>query len=458
MSNAIQQIADRLLYQWEDAVSKPVKLIRIVINPGDESMLDAFYDYMLAIDSEEEDMVFIIEMPFSTLSDFSNAVVGYVAQQVEYWNDSSKPEDIVFERVDWKPDYQPKAQENDASMAVANFNKLTEALVKGTDMKCSFVFNLKNTYNYDECREWFKQALDLPFHKQMVWGISDIKGYEQFGKLMTKHSNVTESIYPSIDLDDAMEKLAEQAVNEDKSDPAVSDFRLALIKLMNSVKKGNASQTEEFAKKCLDIALENVKRDINWISQFVTVYTILYTDQIAHKDNKTAMYFADKAVEAAEIGVEKIDPSLSCRLLGNTLLGKASIYVREKQWKEAAKTYYRGAEAYSKCNDYLMQSEALRLSGWCQEHNHEKSLATECYVEGFRLSDKLSVELIKNSSFPLLLLSLLNSSNRSKLVSDEEINDTLTNVLGKDWENYLYEYKRNLGKYNGMAEQHIQQS
>ena len=33
-------------------------------------------------------------------------------------------------------------------------------------------------------------------------------------------------------------------------------------------------------------------------------------------------------------------------------------FVRESLWKEAAETYYRGAEAYSRCNDYLMQSEA----------------------------------------------------------------------------------------------------
>ena len=93
-----------------------------------------------------------------------------------------------------------------------------------------------------------------------------------------------------------------------------------------------------------------------------------------------------------------------------------------------------------------------------RENNYEKSLAAECYVEGFRLSDKLSIDLIKNSSYPLLLLSLLNSSARSKLVSDDEINEVLTKVLGDNWENYLYEYKRNLGKYNGMAEQHIAKS
>mgnify|MGYP000340863183 CR=1 FL=1 len=33
--------------------------------------------------------------------------------------------------------------------------------------------------------------------------------------------------------------------------------------------------------------------------------------------------------------------------------------------------YYRGAEAYSRCNDYLLQSEALRLCGWCRENNYE---------------------------------------------------------------------------------------
>ena len=79
-------------------------------------------------------------------------------------------------------------------------------------------------------------------------------------------------------------------------------------------------------------------------------------------------------------------------------------------------------------------------------------------MEGFRLSDKLSAELVRNSSYPLLLLSLLNCQERSKLVSDDEINEVLTRMFGEGWENYLYEYKRNLGKYNGMAEQHIQES
>lgn len=97
MSNAIQQIADNMLHLWENAVAQPVKMIRIVINPGDETMLKAFYDYMLAIDSEEEDMVFVIALPLHP--QWSSARCTAIYQQtIEYWNNAKKPEDIILRK------------------------------------------------------------------------------------------------------------------------------------------------------------------------------------------------------------------------------------------------------------------------------------------------------------------------------------------------------------------------
>ena len=194
MSNAIQQIADNMLLLWEDAVAQPVKMIRIVINPGDETMLKAFYDYMLAIDSEEEDMVFIIALPFTSAMEFSKDVLQYISKQIEYWNNSKKPEDIVFEKVEWQVDDSTINSSNAAQTVVENFNRLTHKLVSGTDMKCSFIFNLEGTKDYEGCRQWFSQALSQPFDKQMVWGTGDIIGQEQFGKLMTTYQKETDSI------------------------------------------------------------------------------------------------------------------------------------------------------------------------------------------------------------------------------------------------------------------------
>ena len=446
MSNSIQHIADNMLSMWEEAIRNPVKMVRIVINPGDEIMIKAFYDYMLAIDSDEEDMVFVLECPFFNPATFSKELLEYVETQIILWNESKKPGNIVFEHIEWKPDYNIEDKENQAMLAVSNFNRLTEILVGDINVKCSFIFDVGEVSDNESCKEWFRQALSLPFHKQMIWGITDIKGFEYFNKFPTLFPHDFISIYPPIDIDGAMEQLAEQTANCDRNDPAASKFRLALIKLMNSVKKGDSAQTDRYSKECLDMALVNVKNDINWLSQFVTVYTILYTDKIIRKDMDAALYFSGKAIESARLGIGKLDPSLAFRLLGNTLFGKGGILVRKSEWTEAAEVYQQAADAYKNCKDYLMQAEALRISGWCWEKKHEDGCAADCYIEGFRLIEKLSSDLIRNSSYPLLLLSLLHNSKRMEILSDDEMEKILSKVLGRDWKDYLYEYKRNLGK------------
>ncbi len=446
MSNSIQHIADNMLSMWEEAIRNPVKMVRIVINPGDEIMIKAFYDYLLAIDSDEEDMVFVLECPFFNPATFSKELLEYVETQIILWNESKKPGNIVFEHIEWKPDYNIEDKENQAMLAVSNFNRLTEILVGDINVKCSFIFDVGEVSDNESCKEWFRQALSLPFHKQMIWGIADIKGFEYFNKFPTLFPHDFISIYPPIDIDGAMEQLAEQAANYDRNDPAASKFRLALIKLMNSVKKGDSAQTDRYSKECLDMALVNVKNDINWLSQFVTVYTILYTDKIIRKDMDAALYFSGKAIESARLGIGKLDPSLAFRLLGNTLFGKGGILVRKSEWTEAAEVYQQAADAYKNCKDYLMQAEALRISGWCWEKKHEDGCAADCYIEGFRLIEKLSSDLIRNSSYPLLLLSLLHNSKRMEILSDDEMEKILSKVLGSDWKDYLYEYKRNLGK------------
>lgn len=435
-----------MLSMWEEAIRNPVKMVRIVINPGDEIMIKAFYDYMLAIDSDEEDMVFVLECPFFNPATFSKELLEYVETQIILWNESKKPGNIVFEHIEWKPDYNIEDKENQAMLAVSNFNRLTEILVGDINVKCSFIFDVGEVSDNESCKEWFRQALSLPFHKQMIWGIADIKGFEYFNKFPTLFPHDFISIYPPIDIDGAMEQLAEQAANYDRNDPAASKFRLALIKLMNSVKKGDSAQTDRYSKECLDMALVNVKNDINWLSQFVTVYTILYTDKIIRKDMDAALYFSGKAIESARLGIGKLDPSLAFRLLGNTLFGKGGILVRKSEWTEAAEVYQQAADAYKNCKDYLMQAEALRISGWCWEKKHKDGCAADCYIEGFRLIEKLSSDLIRNSSYPLLLLSLLHNSKRMEILSDDEMEKILNKVLGSDWKDYLYEYKRNLGK------------
>lgn len=418
-------------------------------------MLEAFYDYLLAINTHQDGMVFVIDVPFTSVESFSKEVVEYVYRQVRAWNDSQKPDDIIFEYVDWHPDYEVIEDRNFAALAVRNFNLLTSKMVYDNEVKCCYVFNIAGTCDFKECRKWFEDALELPFTSQMVWGIADIKGSEKFHGLENRHGKEVITIAPPIDMDAAAEKLAEQAYNEDKSDPVAAKFRLALIRLMNSVKSKDTDKTELYAKECLNFCVANVAKDINWLSQVVTVYTVLFTDKLARKEYDEALYFCDKAVEAASLGIGKLDPSLAYRLLGTSLIGKGGILMREKKWHEASDVFAQAEEAYRTCKDYLMQSESLRLCGWCLERQGDDKRAAECYIQGFRLADILSADLIRNSAYPLLLLRLLESSYRTSQVSDKDMDSVLTPILGKDWKEYLYSYRKNMCKLYGMDQQDV---
>lgn len=136
---------------------------------------------------------------------FSKELLEYVETQIILWNESKKPGNIVFEHIEWKPDYNIEDKENQAMLAVSNFNRLTEILVGDINVKCSFIFDVGEVSDNESCKEWFRQALSLPFHKQMIWGITDIKGFEYFNKFPTLFPHDFISIYPPIDIDGAMD-------------------------------------------------------------------------------------------------------------------------------------------------------------------------------------------------------------------------------------------------------------
>ncbi len=66
------------------------------------------------------------------------------------------------------------------------------------------------------------------------------------------------------------------------------------------------------------------------------------------------------------------------------------------------------------------------------------------YFEAFSLLGLLSPELVKNSTFPMVLLALTNSPHRTKYISEKELEAKLTEILGANWRDFLYEYKKKL--------------
>jgi len=428
-NNPIQERVDQLLLKWTLAINTPnVKIVRILAEEDEEEMLSAYYEYMLAIDTNQKDFVLVLSSPFSSPEEYGKLLLEELEEEISHWNEAKIPEGLKFETITWKPDYTLGSPINHAQLFIKNMNAFANYMDSEKKIKISIVLRIELVSEKD-ANQWFSQLLENNLEQHLIIGIDDTTQFPIFNDLAKNYPEEVYTIFPEFNMDEAIEQMA--ALGDPTSED--NSYRANLIKLMNGVKARNEKKVQNAAKACLDIAMKALKKDINWLGQIVTVYTILYNDQVGYKNYDEAIYFADKAVEAALLSKDVMDPEMSYRLIGQTHLGRGTLHNLKKNRDEAYTNYKTAADAYSQCNDFLMQCESLRLSGWMADKLYEKELATQHYLEAYHLKKKIPEDVIKTSAFPLIIKQLMNSSERQKHLTDTQMNDDLIPIFGEEW-------------------------
>ena len=435
-NNPIQERVNLLLQKWTLAINSPgVKLVRIHAAHDERDIVDAFFEYMLALDTEQEDFVMVLEEPFSTHQDYARHLLEEIEEEINLWNEAEIPETVPFEKIEWKPDYTLGDDKNVTSLLVRNLNNFANYLVPEKDTKVSIVIRMPQVGRHDATR-WFNDLLKVKTESHLVFGTSDAETNAVFSKVADQNPQKVTTIKPNLDMDEAVEQLT--ALGEPNSPE--TPYRTHLAKLMHAVKNRKKKEVQTHGKECLTIATEELNKDVNWLSQIVTVYTILYNDQVGYKNYDRAIYFASKAVEAALLTEGLIDPEMSKRLVGQSHIGRGSLYTLQRKWETALIDFKIAAEAYSSCSDYVMLSESLRLCGWACEKTGANQEASKHYIRGYELVHKLSPELVKGSTFPYILKKLVNSSERLKVISDAQMDEDLTPIFGEHWRAEVADY------------------
>ncbi|GAA3508847.1 hypothetical protein GCM10022393_20760 [Aquimarina addita] len=435
-NNPIQERIYHLLQKWTIAINTPgVKIVRILSAHDEQDMIQAFFEYMLAIDTDQEDFVLILERPFSNLQDFSRDLLEEIEEEINMWNSAEVPEELHFKTIEWKPDYSLANKNNSAALLIKNLNNFANYLIPEKDIVVSIVIRMHYA-NSKEAYKWLSNALEIPIEDHVVIGINDSEKFRIFDQLAKDYPTEVYTLLPDLDMDAAVEQLSAAGNPNEPATP----YRTHLIKLMNGVKNREKEKIQKHAEACLKIATKELKKDPNWLSQIVTVYTILYSDQIGYKKYDDAIYFAGKAIEAAILTKDVLDPFMAYRLIGQTHIGRGSLFSLKKKRDKALDDYQSAAEAYERCNDHLMLCESLRLCGWMCEKRYEHKEATQYYIKAYQLKDQLTPDVMRSSTFPYVVKKLLNSSSRKKVISNKQMDKDLAPVFGENWEDTIHQY------------------
>lgn len=444
MNNPIEKRFQELVVKWSEAIhKKDVKVVRIHAQHDESVFIRDFFQYMLAVDSQQDDLVFLMDSPWNDRETFSKILLEELEETIGIWNDADKPKELTDEKVEWKPDYSIVQTRNKATLFAENINALANYLIPEKDTIISFVLTIPFGH-VKRVNEWLEDLVEAGLDKHVRIGIADADSNPVYEGLANNLQKEVFTLYPRIDMDGAMEEIAALG---NPNDPETG-YRKHLAKLMNGVKDRDEKKVSINSKKCLDIATKNVGKDANWLGQVALVYTTLYNDQIGYKDYKQAYFFADKAVEAATMGIGRMEPSGAYRILGQTLIGRGTIAKLLKETEKAAEDFHMAITCYDRCNDHMMHMESIRLFTDEAENLSRIGEVLPQLVAAFHLLDKIPQETIVQSTTPWVMKKLIDWPKRESEVSDNELKEKLTPIFGDPY----WEKINQFGKRKHMKE------
>ena len=433
-SNPIQQRMELLGEMWNDAVKNPdVNVVVFRVLKNDEDIIDAFFDYMLGVDTDIMDIAIQFKTPMNRTETFGRELLQELHYIVQQWNSSNKSDDVPFTSIDWKPDYSAQTSKNPTSLFVNNINVLTERLDLPDEVFVAPILYL-HVSDAKKANDWIENILKSELHPKVKIVVTDTYEEPLFNSCIEKYPGIIALIKPELNMPKAMEQIAAMG---NPNDPE-TQYRVAFMKLTNAVAAQKDVEVKQHSGTCIQIATEHSGKNPYWVSQIVMVYFTLGIYKVGLKEMENAIMYATKAIDAAKTVEGKINDEMAFRSIGQTLMFRGSLYCQQKKWEKALEDFQLADAYYGNCRDYIMQIECLRMRGYSAKKLGAPNEEINSLVTGARLGNFINPTMAEASSYSFLLKALLLTPFEKKL-SRDELNTIVTPLLGEDWERNIME-------------------
>lgn len=429
-SNPIQQRMELLAEKWEKTIIQPgVNVIRIHAQDNENQMVNAFYTYLLGVDTKSKDIIILFESSFGNGNDYAVSLVKELEKLIDVWNHAKK-DDITIrtEDIQWRPDFSLKKANNPAYLFIENINRFATYLNLATGIYVVPALMLPFA-EVSEINKWLDHAIKAGLHPKVKLSVNDTESSPVFEFIAKKYPDTVITLLPQLDMDSAMQQIAAMG---NPNDPGVA-YRQAFVKLTQAIGKRKEDEAEKYAGKCIEIALKNIKVNPYWIGQIIVVYAALANDQIGYKNYKKAIAYATLGVEASQKSKEIIaDEFIHRKFIAQAVMLRGSLYTVEKEWEKAIAEFETAAINYAQANDCILAIEAYRMAGYSYINYGDSNSASKTLAKALALSENIPAHVIKYTAFAGVL-ELLLQLNDTKFCSYKDVAHYGEKIYGNNW-------------------------
>lgn len=427
-SNPIQQRAEEFELRYlELSYTQSYTFLIFRTASDDWEMIKTFYDYMIGIDNEIEDVVLVFKSPLHQVNTYSKALVEELFMLTFLWNYADKPMGIEANYIDWNMDLVNSSKQNVAALFASNINAFCESVEFEEDSHLVCVLDYQNE-DEKSILHWLKDLAKLELHPKIRFVLSDTVEHPIFNAFKNFAPKSTQILTHHFGLAQAIKEVAAMG------DPEAPDtkYRYHLVQLYEAIDKKQDKAIDKHANSCLAIADQNTEKEANWHIQKVMIYSALATYAFKQKQVQKAIYHMDKGIAILQETTGLLPEDLLDRLAGQTHLFRGSLWMMLNKCNKAIDDFKKGEAYYASRQDHIMRIEAFRLLALAAAKEGDNPLRYEALNKGIRLGVHLNPSLIEASTYVLLIKEVLDSRYTEYIV-DSELDDLIQPLLGEQW-------------------------
>ncbi|MEJ7736625.1 MAG: hypothetical protein WKF97_04290 [Chitinophagaceae bacterium] len=437
-SNPIQQRMEMLVEKWEDVREQPdVNVVRIHAQNNEKDMIEAFYTYLLGVDTENNDIPIIFNSIYHDDDQYAKALLDELADMIETWNIAGKDNiEVEMPHLDWQPDYKLIDHDNPVFLFVRNMNNLAVHLNLSDGVFLVPILRVSFT-KPNAISRWLHLGVKAGIHPKVKIVVDDTVSNPFYERLVEKDAGSVATLIPDLDMDNAMHQVAAMGKPDD---PGVQ-YRKAFVALVQSIEKRKEKEAEKHADTCIAIANKNLEKNPYWIGQVIAVNAALANDQVGYRNFKKAIEYSTRGVEAALKSKEIVaDEFIYRKFIAQAVMLRASLFTVTKDWRSAVEDFTIAANHYTYTNDMMLAMEAYRMSGYANDKLGDNDAACKALAEAVAISRQIPEHIIKFTTFAGVI-ELLFQINNLKYISNQEVQDAAWFVYGDDWMTEIKNWK-----------------
>lgn len=426
--NPIQQRAEELELKYLELKDTHPYTFLVLRTPSDDcEMIDAFYDYMVAVDNEIDDVVVVFKSGLQQVNLYSKALVEELFMSTFLWNYTDKPPGIESNYIQWKMDVTTSDTHNVAALFVSNINAFCASVEFEEDSYLVCVLDDPNK-RVKAMLRWLKDLAVLELHPKVRLVLSDTFEQPIFDELQHFAPKSTHILPHFFGLAQAIKEVAAMG------DPDAPDtkYRYHLVQLYDAIAKRQKNAIDQHANSCLAIADRFKETEVHWYIQKTMVYCALATSAYSEQQVNKAISYMDEGISILQEIEGQLSEDLVGQMAAQSHLFRGSLFMMLNKSDKAIEDFKSGVTHCENRQDYLMQIEAYRLLAQAADKGADKQLRYDALNKGLRLGQHLSAPIIQASTYALLVKEVLDS-RYTAYISDSELDSLLQPLLGEKW-------------------------